>query len=370
MELWRRLNPHITNADIVARTPRTTCLGPGKKHHTLTQQAFNNRARRDRVLVGTRAWNAREGSPQIQSRLKEVMPNRVLKELRDHGSTWSWRDLTNEEIAAIVSVNRGQGSALLRAGRRRLDDKTKAERDAMANARNTAVLQRLLREKEREDRKDAELGNGDAPGNVVEDEVNEEVSRDRESNKSWAGLESEPPSGSDFDAPETGQWNDSTLLDAQLQEGETLVEPADTDKGVRPDQEGEKKEQDDIDHVNDPYGVNNEYQPSVSSTANETSGARCTGSGGWADLDLDQASEEDASEDDSGHPATTVEKQPAPPSQFEEEYDAIQYPDAQADSESSGLYFTTDPEAVEKMDGWSERYDSGVFGKPQENDGD
>ncbi|KAL8724200.1 MAG: hypothetical protein Q9181_006933 [Wetmoreana brouardii] len=250
MELWRRLNDRITNADIAARTPRTTTLGPGKKEHTLTIQAYNNRMRRDRILLGTRAWSEREGSDKIQARLKEVMPERVLRELRENNSTQSWRDLNNEEITAIASVNRGQGTSLLRAGNRKLDPKTKQERDAMAAAKNTAVFQRLYREKGREDQKDGFLGAAQSPI-VVKDEplsdqeINEEVD-------SGYSRDSADHGSSEF--PETESWDDPTFVDSQLEEGNTtLVQQADLDKAIDPLEEGDKARSNDH-HVGSPTG--------------------------------------------------------------------------------------------------------------------
>ncbi|KAL8685278.1 MAG: hypothetical protein Q9218_007865 [Villophora microphyllina] len=170
IELWRRLNPNICLPDIYARTPKTTTVRYGLRPHNLSIQAFGNRARRDRIVLGTRAWIEREGSDPIQARLKSVMPNRVLRQLEEYGSTSLWRDLTCEEVDAIVAVNRGVGTAMLRAGNKRLDEETKRERDAGKEAHNAAVLKRLLDEKKREDEKDMATSNGQTNIVVVKDE--------------------------------------------------------------------------------------------------------------------------------------------------------------------------------------------------------
>ncbi|KAL8703650.1 MAG: hypothetical protein Q9201_003162 [Fulgogasparrea decipioides] len=250
MELWRRLNPRISNADIVARTPRTTNLGPGKKEHSLTIQAYNNRMRRDRILLGTRAWSEREGSDKIQARLKEVMPERVLRELQENNSTQSWRDLNNEEITAIASVNRGQGTSLLRAGNRKLDPKTKQERDEAAAAKNTAVLQRLYREKERENQKDGLLGAAQSPIAVKDERLsNQEITEE-----DYSGYSPDPSDQDNSEFPETEDWDDPTFLDSQLEEGNTtLVQQAEIDKAIDPFEEGDKAQNSDQ-HVGSPTG--------------------------------------------------------------------------------------------------------------------
>ncbi|KAI4254735.1 MAG: hypothetical protein LQ352_002930 [Teloschistes flavicans] len=269
MELWRRLNAYITNADIVARTPNTTCLGIGKKDHALTQQAFNNRTRRDRILLGTRAWSEREGSEAIQAQLKALMPERVLRELRENGSTMGWRDLTNEEITAVVSVNRGQGSALLRAGSRRLDERTKGERDAIANARNDAVLARLMREKRKEDEKDGLLRVEEAQDDGVEEEdvVEEESSFERGPSEGWSEIASDPPSGSDIDPAEMTQWNDTTLMESQYGEDDTVVQPEGLEKDGR--LVGNDEKDGNGDDVAD-TGPDTTYLNQLFSTADET----------------------------------------------------------------------------------------------------
>ncbi|KAL9584510.1 MAG: hypothetical protein Q9212_002074 [Teloschistes hypoglaucus] len=280
MELWRRMNPNITNADIVARTPDTTCLGVGKKHHALTQQAFNNRTRRDRVLLGTRAWSEREGSEQIQAQLRAIMPARVLRELKGRGTTADWRDLTNEEITAVVSVNRGRGSALLRAGARRLDKKTKGQRDGIANARDEAVLARLMREKRREDEKDGLQGIEAVPAGHIEQQnfaeegsMSDSTDGDRSLSEDWSERASNSPTRSEIDAAEAERRNDATLVESEFGEGDTLVQPADLDKDGNPARYADKKESGDDDRLDAPAGAENTYQYQHPSAAGGTRNA-------------------------------------------------------------------------------------------------
>ncbi|KAL8868587.1 MAG: hypothetical protein Q9174_004893 [Haloplaca sp. 1 TL-2023] len=155
IELFRRLNRNITLPDIFARTPPTTVKGVGTKRQALTIQSYGNRARRDRILLGTRAWQEREGSDGIADRLKQAMPNRVLEELESEGTTSSWRDLTNKEIDAITAINHCKGSAQSRAGNKALDPVTKKARDEVKNAKEGAAFSKLLEEKEEENEKDA-----------------------------------------------------------------------------------------------------------------------------------------------------------------------------------------------------------------------
>ncbi|KAL9601201.1 MAG: hypothetical protein Q9219_002701 [cf. Caloplaca sp. 3 TL-2023] len=151
MELWRRINPQISLPDIIARCPKTTQKHAGAKQHELSIAAFGNRMRRHRVLVGTRAWEEREGSVEIGNRLKEVMPRRVLDQIESDNSTKAWRDLTNDEVDAILNVNKGKGSAPARAGNKKLPDDVKQARDAALNGKIQGTLQRLMNEKRKDD---------------------------------------------------------------------------------------------------------------------------------------------------------------------------------------------------------------------------
>ncbi|KAI4096794.1 MAG: hypothetical protein L6R37_006918 [Teloschistes peruensis] len=355
MELWRRLNPYITNADIVARTPNTTCLGIGKKHHALTQQAFNNRARRDRVLLGTRAWSEREGSEQIQAQLRAIMPAHVLRELNERGSTAAWRDLTNEEITAVVSVNRGRGSALARAGARKLDERTKGERDTVANARDKAVLGRLMREKKKEDEKDGLQEIEEAPAGEVEQQslagegsLSDLADRDRSASDGWRELASNPPTLSDVDAAETEQGNDATLVESNFDEGNTLVQLADLDKGGNPVGHADKEEPGDPDYLDTAVGSETSDQYQHPSTAGETSDANPEPS-----ISRNQWTGYDEIRDfnfaslgyymgntgpNAAQFAGAVEEEPtrSPPSNSEGEVDTIQQPNADSGAAQSG----------------------------------
>ncbi|KAI4170772.1 MAG: hypothetical protein LQ348_007057 [Seirophora lacunosa] len=151
MEYWRRLNPNISLADIVARCPKQT-----QKHHStavkeLTLQAFGNRMRRTRVMLGSKAWEPREGSEQVKLRILEVMPKRVHAELQKYGTTKSWRDLTTSEVDAIFYINKGKGNALARAGTKKLPQAVRQQRDEKKRTEIDSTLRRLLNEKQADD---------------------------------------------------------------------------------------------------------------------------------------------------------------------------------------------------------------------------
>ncbi|KAL8970150.1 MAG: hypothetical protein Q9197_003966 [Variospora fuerteventurae] len=151
MEYWRRINPSITLADIVARCPKKTQKHSQTRVQELTLQAFGNRMRRTRVMLGTNAWEAREGTREVKARLKDLMPNRVRAELARNGTTKSWRDLITAEIDAIFHVNKGKGNAIARAGDKRLSEAERRARDGKKQAEVAATLQRLQDEKRADD---------------------------------------------------------------------------------------------------------------------------------------------------------------------------------------------------------------------------
>ncbi|KAL8831950.1 MAG: hypothetical protein Q9170_005076 [Blastenia crenularia] len=157
MELWRRINPHITSPDIIARMPSVTQKKPHAKPMSLSVQAFGNRMRRDRVHLGMRAWEEREGSQPIAGLMKSVMPNRVLAEIQRSNSTGTWRDLTNDEADAILTANKGQGSALKRAGDKKLSEEVREARAAVNNPKTSYTLRMMKEEKERDDQEYAAL---------------------------------------------------------------------------------------------------------------------------------------------------------------------------------------------------------------------
>ncbi|KAI4194237.1 MAG: hypothetical protein LQ350_007883 [Teloschistes chrysophthalmus] len=353
MELWRRMNPYITNADIVARTPNTTCLGIGKKYHALTQQAFNNRARRDRVLLGTRAWSEREGSEQIQAQLRAIMPARVLQELETRGTTAHWRDLTNEEITAVVSVNRGRGSALARAGARRLDERTKGQRDGVANARDEAVLGRLMKEKRREDEKDGFVGIQEVPARGVQQQnhaeegsLSDSADEDESVSEDWSQLDSGQPTPSEIDATDAEQVNDATLVQSEFGEGDTLVQPADLDKDGNPVRHAGREEPGNDDQLDAAVGSETGYQYPSPPTAGGKSnvnpeppinGNQWIGDGYLRPIDFSSLGH---STENTGANAVqvagAVEEEPAspPPPYLRQEVDLTQQPSADASGAS------------------------------------
>ena len=227
IELFRRLNRHITLPDIFARTPPTTVKGVGTKRQSLTIQSYGNRARRDRILLGTRAWQEREGSDGIAERLKQAMPNRVLEELEAEGSTSSWRDLTNKEIDAITAINHSKGSAQSRAGNKALDPVTKKARDEIKNAKEGEAFRKLLEEKVEEDEKDSKKQGGSMSSAAAKPRKYRPTGQQRSTRSGTRMPQVEDPAeqshdgygardfsgiASDGEAAEGG-WNDSTLLD-------------------------------------------------------------------------------------------------------------------------------------------------------------
>ncbi|KAL8941014.1 MAG: hypothetical protein Q9216_002494 [Gyalolechia sp. 2 TL-2023] len=151
IEYWRRLNPQISLPDVVARCPKVTQKHASSKEHKLSIAAFGNRMRRHRVLLGTRAWEEREGSREIATKLKGLMPNRVLAQIAGQNSTKTWRDLTNDEVDMILTVNKGQGSAIARAGDKKLEGLEKAQRDTDTRNRTVGIQRRMETEKQRDD---------------------------------------------------------------------------------------------------------------------------------------------------------------------------------------------------------------------------
>ncbi|KAL8719519.1 MAG: hypothetical protein Q9225_003486 [Loekoesia sp. 1 TL-2023] len=240
LEFWRRLNPAISLPDIVARCPEFTTVRTGLKEHKLSIAAYSNRMRRDRVSVGTRAWDEREGSKEIAERLKAIMPNRVLAQIERENSTGSWRDLTSDEVDAVLNVNKGKGSAPARAGSKKLPDPVKQVRDGIANEKTSQTLRRLQDEKQAEDLAWEEgYPDFENPTSTDGDQMLGAVARDSPS----AGGEIEEPAQdpleetgepspkdhlgeTSLDLPESVEG--STLVEPPLEEGQTtLVEEAD-----------------------------------------------------------------------------------------------------------------------------------------------
>ncbi|KAL8815455.1 MAG: hypothetical protein Q9223_005404 [Gallowayella weberi] len=159
LEYWWRLNRHISTENMLARCPKMTQKGDKTQNRTLPGiSAYGNRRERDRLLIGTRAWEEKEGSSLIKSRMKQVMPNRVLAELAQYGTTSTWRDLKNNEISAICHVNKGQGTAQARAGDRKLSPEEKAGIDQKKDPVLEQVFSNLLQEKLEQDAQDQATG--------------------------------------------------------------------------------------------------------------------------------------------------------------------------------------------------------------------
>lgn len=192
-------------------------------------QAFGNRSRRDRVLLGTRAWHEREGSDNLQARLKELMPDRVRRQLDEHNSTSSWRDFENNEIDAITSVNKGKGTALARAGNKKLDPETKRSRDEIKNAKDSGILRKLREEKEGDDeQQDGQTSNSAPNGDQYDQD-----------DSSFSGVSSNDEAAN---TPDKGDWtNEPTLLEPHPEGETTFVQEADvarTSKSPKPLQDG------------------------------------------------------------------------------------------------------------------------------------
>ncbi|KAL8847308.1 MAG: hypothetical protein Q9221_007653 [Calogaya cf. arnoldii] len=101
----------------------------------------------DRLATGTKAWLQKEGSKEIQERYEAILPNKVLAEIRYNNTTTWFRDLTPKETEAICHVNQGKGSAMLRAGTKKLIPTEKTKRLAKSDPELVAIYQRLLWEK-------------------------------------------------------------------------------------------------------------------------------------------------------------------------------------------------------------------------------
>ncbi|KAI4125884.1 MAG: hypothetical protein LQ338_004028 [Usnochroma carphineum] len=225
LECWRRINPSITVADIVARCPNETKKRGDTKTHKLTLPAYGNRMRRDRVKIGTRAWAEREGSALIASRLMELMPNRVLRQIEEENSTGLWRDLTEAEVDVILQVNKGQGNAQKRAGNRTLPEPVKKARDAAKSREVEETLRAMRKEKQEEDEKDARPGDGVMPR--VGPSSSAAAARPSSAGEAVEQSFEGPPA--DYGNPSTIGFPEHTSFDAtnveEGEEGSTLVEP-------------------------------------------------------------------------------------------------------------------------------------------------
>ncbi|KAL8655035.1 MAG: hypothetical protein Q9226_003202 [Calogaya cf. arnoldii] len=155
IEYWCRLDKHIRVADILARCPPFSQKNPNTMYRSIvTKSAYGNDRSKDRLATGTKAWLQKEGSKEIQARYEAILPNKVRAETRYNNTTTWFRDLTPKETEAICHVNQGKGSALLRAGTKKLDEGTKKDRLAKSDPELVATYQRLLREKHDADMRD------------------------------------------------------------------------------------------------------------------------------------------------------------------------------------------------------------------------
>ncbi|KAL8951282.1 MAG: hypothetical protein Q9222_002737 [Ikaeria aurantiellina] len=259
IEYWRRHNRHISIADVVARCPKTSSKGYNTKKHNLSLAAFSNRSRRERVKIGVHASEAREGTNNIINRLKEIMPARIRRDIELTNSVKNWRDFKNEEVDAILAVNRSQGSANARAGNKALGRKEKEEREKRANEKTRKVMEALIKERDADDAKYGfsrpRPGNGNAAVNGPADRQSRTVPASSRGNvgpaspysgafatSAFGNLESPAIHPTEYsntgshgvDNLETGAthleplndsgFDDSTFLNTVIDEGSTLVE--------------------------------------------------------------------------------------------------------------------------------------------------
>ncbi|KAI4265119.1 MAG: hypothetical protein L6R35_007196 [Caloplaca aegaea] len=244
MEYWRRINQSITLADIVARCPKKTQKHSQTRVQELTLQAFGNRMRRTRVMLGTKAWEAREGTREVKARLLDLMPNRVRAELDRNGTTKSWRDLITAEIDAIFHVNKGKGNAIARAGDKRLSEPERRARDGKKQAEVAATLQRLQDEKRADDATYDSMRLATEGSDIPDTEVRDQMHENRDSEalvRSRANQSEEylgSPKGRNADNPFTNMPrderstraaagdgnNESTSDDSLFEEDTTVVE--------------------------------------------------------------------------------------------------------------------------------------------------
>ena len=172
LEYWWRLNRNIRLEDMLARCPkRTQKSGTAAYRELPGTSAFGNRRERDRLILGTRSWEQKEGSKEIKTQYERVMPNKVLAEIAHNNTTTWFRDLNNKEVNAMCYTNRGQGTALSRAGNRKLPEEKKKTVDGKRDSDLEAIFTRLLQEKRDADAQDpayAQVG-GENPGTAFAD---------------------------------------------------------------------------------------------------------------------------------------------------------------------------------------------------------
>ncbi|KAI4280079.1 MAG: hypothetical protein L6R35_005976 [Caloplaca aegaea] len=128
LEYYKRLNHHISMNDLKARMPPTTCRRPGLKETAVKTPALANRMTRDRCRTGIKAWQARQGSRHIETRILQIMPEDIQRTVLQTNSTRCFRDLTAAELEYVEAANEGQAENLAKAGTRLLDEETRRER--------------------------------------------------------------------------------------------------------------------------------------------------------------------------------------------------------------------------------------------------
>ncbi|KAI4280226.1 MAG: hypothetical protein L6R38_004613 [Xanthoria sp. 2 TBL-2021] len=155
LEYWWRLNRHIRIEDVLARCPEMTQRKDSTLYRPIaTRSAYGNSRSKDRLAAGTRSWEQKEGSKEIKAQYERIMPNKVLAEIAHRGTTTFFRDLTPKETSAICHINKGKGTALSRAGNKKLSEAKKKERKAKSDPELEAIYRRLLREQHDADRLD------------------------------------------------------------------------------------------------------------------------------------------------------------------------------------------------------------------------
>ncbi|KAL8856666.1 MAG: hypothetical protein Q9178_006733 [Gyalolechia marmorata] len=221
LEYWWRLNRNIRLEDMLARCPkRTQKSGTSSLRELPGTSAFGNRRERDRLIIGTRSWEQKEGSKEIKTQYERVMPNRVLAEVAHNNTTTWFRDLTNKEVNAMCYTNRGQGTALSRAGNRKLPEEKKKTVDGKRDSNLDAIFTRLLQEKRDADAQDptyAHVGGGN-PGTAFADPAGGRAfSGAATVNAGGPSINSQNP-GPDGDVDD-----DNDLLNPLFNEGDTTL---------------------------------------------------------------------------------------------------------------------------------------------------
>ncbi|KAI4085951.1 MAG: hypothetical protein LQ344_007988 [Seirophora lacunosa] len=78
--------------------------------------------------TGLKAWQARQGSRHIETRILQLMPEEIQRTIIQTNGTSCFRDLITQELDYVEAANRGAAENLAKAGTRLLDDETRRER--------------------------------------------------------------------------------------------------------------------------------------------------------------------------------------------------------------------------------------------------